>query len=66
MKLKEIIQKIFEPNYIKIYKQIEQAFFNEKRIVLNVTEDEWKAVLKFLDDYSEYEEVIEDVMIIKT
>lgn len=25
MNLKEIIQKIFEPNYIKIYKQIEQA-----------------------------------------
>ena len=66
MKLKEIIQKIFEPNYVKIYKQIEQAFFNEKRIVLNVTEDEGKAVSKFLDDYSEYEEVIEDVMIIKT
>lgn len=66
MNLKEIIQKIFEPNYIKIYKQIEQAFFNRKRIVLNVTEDEGKAVLKFLDDYSEYEEVIEDVMIIKT
>jgi hypothetical protein len=66
MNIKEIIQKIFEPNYIKIYKQIEQAFFNGKRIVLNVTEDEGKAVLKFLDDYSEYEEVIEDVMIIKT
>lgn len=42
MNLKEIIQKIFEPNYIKIYKQIEQAFFNGKRIVLNVTEDEAK------------------------
>lgn len=25
MNLKEIIQKIFEPNYIKIYKRIEQA-----------------------------------------
>ena len=31
MNLKEIIQKIFEPNYIKIYKQIERAFFNEKK-----------------------------------
>lgn len=34
MNLKEIIQKIFEPNYIKIYKQIEQAFFNRKRFIL--------------------------------
>lgn len=66
MNLKEIIQKIFEPNYIKIYKQIEQAFFNRKRIVLSVTEDEAKAILKFLKDYSEYDEVIEEVTIIKT
>ena len=66
MNLKEIIQKIFEPNYIKIYKQIEQTFFNRERIVLGVTKDEAKAVLKFLDDYSEYDEVIEEITVIKT
>lgn len=66
MNLKEIIQKIFEPNYIKIYKQIEQAFFNRKRIVLGRAEDEAKAALKFLKDYSKYDEVVEEVTIIKT
>lgn len=66
MNIKKIIQKIFEPNYIKLYKQIEQAFFNREKIILGTTEDDAKAILKFFDEYSEYEEIIEEVITIKT
>ena len=55
LKIKEFIQKILEPDYIKIYKQIEQAFFNKRKITLGVTQDELKAMTKFYEDYSEYE-----------
>lgn len=66
LKIKEFIQKISEPNYIKIYKQIEQAFFNKRKITLGVTKDELKAMTKFYEDYSEYEEIIEEVATSKT
>ena len=66
LKIKEFIQKILEPDYIKIYKQIEQAFFNKRKITLGVTQDELKAMTKFYEDYSEYEEIIEKVASSKT
>lgn len=66
LKIKDFIQKMLEPNYIKIYKQIEQAFFNKRKITLGVTKDELKAMNKFYEDYSEYEEIIEEVATSKT
>lgn len=66
LKIKEFIQKILEPYYISLYKQIEQAFFNKRKITLGVSKDELKAMVKFCEDYREYEEIIEEVITSKT